>query len=115
MQNDLQEVQNYIITLDYAIKRLNDLPLSLRLIKEIHHHLMQGVRGSHATPGEFRRSQNWVGAPGCTLNTAQRGIQKLEDAKIIKKTNSGKRDKIYCATEILTILAESTKINMNSQ
>lgn len=48
-------------------------------------------------------------------STAQRGIQKLEDAKIIKKTNTGKRDKIYCATEILTILEEPTKINMNSQ
>ena len=69
--DDLQEVQNYIEALDYGIKRLDDLPLSLRLIKEIHHHLMQGVRGSHATPGEFRRSQNWIGTPGCTLNTAK--------------------------------------------
>jgi Fic family protein len=41
--DDLQEVQNYIVALDYAINRLNDLPLSLRLLKEIHHHLMQGV------------------------------------------------------------------------
>lgn len=69
--DDLQEVQNYIAALDYAIQRLNELPLSLRLIKEIHNHLMQGVRGSHATPGEFRRSQNWIGTPGCTLNTAK--------------------------------------------
>ena len=69
--DDLQEVQNYITALDYGIKRLEDLPLSLRLIKEIHSHLMQGVRGSHATPGEFRHSQNWIGSPGCTLNTAK--------------------------------------------
>jgi Fic family protein len=69
--DDLQEVHNYITALDYAIKRLNEFPLSLRVIKEIHHHLMQGVRGSHATPGEFRRSQNWIGTPGCTLNTAK--------------------------------------------
>lgn len=69
--HDLQEVQNYIVALDYSIKRLDEFPLSLRLIKEIHHHLMQGVRGSHATPGEFRRSQNWIGTPGCTLNTAK--------------------------------------------
>jgi Fic family protein len=47
------------------------LPLSLRLIKEIHESLMQGVRGSHATPGEFRRMQSWIGSPGCTLNTAK--------------------------------------------
>nr|NGY94808.1 hypothetical protein [Neochlamydia sp. AcF84] len=43
--DDLREVQNYIVALDYGIKRLGDLPLSLRLIKEIHHHLLQGVRG----------------------------------------------------------------------
>lgn len=69
--DDLQEVQNYINAMDYGVKRLDELPLSLRLIKEIHHHLMQGVRGSHATPGEFRHSQNWIGSPGCTLNTAK--------------------------------------------
>ncbi len=69
--DDLQEVQNYIKALDYGLKRLDEFPLSLRLIKEIHENLMQGVRGSHATPGEFRRSQNWIGSPGCTLNTAK--------------------------------------------
>lgn len=69
--DDMQEVQNYITALDYGLKRLNELPFSLRLIKEIHSHLMQGVRGSHATPGEFRRSQNWIGAPGCTLSSAK--------------------------------------------
>jgi Fic family protein len=70
-QDDLQEVQNYIKALDYGLSRLAELPLSLRLIKEIHKHLMQGVRGAHATPGEFRHSQNWIGSPGCTLNTAK--------------------------------------------
>lgn len=69
--DDLQEVQNYIKALDYGLKRLDEIPLSSRLIKEIHDQLMQGVRGSHATPGEFRRSQNWIGSPGCTLNTAK--------------------------------------------
>ncbi|MCE2992512.1 MAG: Fic family protein [Candidatus Jidaibacter sp.] len=68
---DLQEVQNYVRALDYGLKRLESLPLSLRLIKEIHENLMRGVRGSHATPGEFRKSQNWIGSPGCTLNTAK--------------------------------------------
>lgn len=68
---DLQEVQNYIVALDFGLNRLTELPLSLRLIREIHNQLMQGVRGSHATPGEFRASQNWIGAPGCTLNTAK--------------------------------------------
>ncbi len=69
--DDLQEVQNYITALEYGLKRLEELPLSLRLIKELHNHLMQGVRGNHATPGEFRVSQNWIGPPGCTLNTAK--------------------------------------------
>lgn len=70
-QADLQEVNNYIVALDYGLKRLEDFPLSLRLIREMHGKLMQGVRGSHATPGEFRRSQNWIGAPGSTLSTAK--------------------------------------------
>ena len=69
--DDLQEVQNYIKALDYGLVRLKELPLSLRLIKEVHERLMQGVRGSYATPGLFRTSQNWIGAPGCTLNTAK--------------------------------------------
>jgi Fic family protein len=68
---DLQEVHNYILALEYGLSRLKDLPLSLRLIKEIHEKLMQGVRGSHATPGEFRKSQNWIGRPGSTLSNAK--------------------------------------------
>ena len=48
-------------------------------------------------------------------STAQRGVQKLEEAKIIKQINNNKRDKVYCATEILAILEEPTRINMNSQ
>ncbi len=51
--DDLQEVRNYISALDYGLKRLQSLPLSLQLVKEIHGKLMQGVRGSHATPGEL--------------------------------------------------------------
>jgi Fic family protein len=61
---DLGEVHNYISALDDGIERLKDLPLSLRLVREIHEKLMTGVRGRHATPGEFRRSQNWIGPPG---------------------------------------------------
>jgi Fic family protein len=68
--DDLREVANYVTALEHGIKRLQSLPLSLRLICELHEKLMQGVRGSHATPGEFRRSQNWIGPPGCTLQNA---------------------------------------------
>ncbi len=67
---DLREVANYVIALDHGIKRLKKLSLSLRLVKEIHAKLMHGVRGGIATPGEFRRSQNWIGSPGCTLSNA---------------------------------------------
>jgi len=67
---DLREVANYVVALDHGIKRLKQLPLSLRLVKEVHAKLMQGIRGGVATPGEFRRSQNWIGPAGCTLNNA---------------------------------------------
>ena len=67
---DLREVANCVAALEYGLDRLDSLPLSLRLIREIHERLMRGVRGDAATPGEFRRSQNWIGLPGCTLNDA---------------------------------------------
>lgn len=68
---DLEEVVNYIAALKYGIHRLEDLPVSLRLIKEIHAKLMNGVRGSDKTPGEFRTSQNYIGAPGTPLAKAR--------------------------------------------
>ena len=52
------------------MERLKPLPLSLRLVRELHEKLMTGVRGEHAAPGEFRRTQNWIGRPGCTLTDA---------------------------------------------
>ena len=68
--DDLREVGNYVAALEYGLERSEELPMSLRLIREIHERLMRGVRGEVATPGEFRRSQNWIGPPGCTLNDA---------------------------------------------
>ncbi len=65
--DDIKKVQNYIAALEYGIERLNSLPLSLRLVREIHARLMEGVRGGNAAPGEFRRSQNWIGPAGSTL------------------------------------------------
>lgn len=67
---DLREVGNYVTALEYGMRRLKKLPLSLRLIRELHARLMTGVRGGHATPGEFRRTQNWIGPLGCTLANA---------------------------------------------
>lgn len=67
---DVAEVANYVAALDYGLARLKTLPMSLRLLREIHQRLMKGVRGDQATPGEFRRSQNWIGPPGSSLATA---------------------------------------------
>lgn len=67
---DIHEVRNYIRAMEHGITLLADLPLSLRLIREIHAQLMAGVRGEMATPGEFRRSQNWIGPTGSTPMTA---------------------------------------------
>lgn len=61
-RNDWEEVHNYIGAINFSIKRLNDLPISNRLIKETHKVLMSGVRGTNKNPGEYRRSPNWIGA-----------------------------------------------------
>jgi Fic family protein len=67
---DVQEVRNYVAALEHGLERLRELPLSLRLVRELHERLMRGVRGDQATPGEFRRSQNWIGPAGSTPATA---------------------------------------------
>lgn len=69
-KSDVKEVHNYVRALEYGLERIKTLPISLRLIRELHQHLMEGVRGEQVTPGEFRRTQNWIGPPGCTLNEA---------------------------------------------
>ncbi len=68
--SDVLEVQKYVHALQHGLQRLKTLPVSLRLLREMHAKLMHGVSGEHLTPGEFRRSQNWIGPPGCTLNEA---------------------------------------------
>ena len=68
---DTKEVHNYVRALDYGLERLETLPLSIRLIREIHAILMKGVRGESMIPGEVRRSQNWIGRPGETLKQAR--------------------------------------------
>lgn len=67
---DVEEVVNYVRAMNFGIQRLEKLPLSLRLIREIHSELLKGTRGSHRTPGEFRRSQNWIGSTGANLANA---------------------------------------------
>jgi Fic family protein len=69
--SDVKEVISYIQACEYGVKRLNELPLCNRLIKEVHMELMKNSRGQERNPGEFRHSQNWIGSLGSTLNTAK--------------------------------------------
>lgn len=68
---NVADVVNYIKATEFAVKRLNELPLCNRLIKETHKVLMSGVRGQEKNPGEFRYSQNWIGGQGSTLKNAR--------------------------------------------
>lgn len=67
---DVEEVVNYVRAMNHGLARLPELPLSLRMLREIHAELMKGVRGGDKSPGEFRTSQNWIGGRGSTLATA---------------------------------------------
>ena len=68
---DIADVINYVKAVQYALERLNTLPLCNRLLCEIHEVMMEGVRGQEKNPGEFRRSQNWIGAANCSLKDAR--------------------------------------------
>ena len=68
LRDDWHEVQNYIQAINYSVAKLNELPISMRLLKEAHKILLQGVRGEHKTPGEIRKTQNWIG--GSSLQDA---------------------------------------------
>ena len=67
---DIAETVNYVRAMDVGLRLLDELPLSGRLIRRVHGELMAGVRGQERSPGDFRRTQNWVGPAGCTLETA---------------------------------------------
>lgn len=67
---DVEEVVNYVAAMRWGLERLDELPISTRLLCEMHRRLMAGVRGRERAPGELRQSQNWIGAPGSTIQTA---------------------------------------------
>jgi len=66
----LRQVANYAVALEYGLARLGELPLSLRLVRGLHGRLMKNERGSDSQAGEFRRVQNWIGPPGCSIEEA---------------------------------------------
>ena len=69
--DDAFEVINYIQAMKYGLERLSELPVSIRLVREIHQRLLAGVRGSKLTPGELRTEQNWIGSQNSTISTAE--------------------------------------------
>ncbi len=68
--HDVREVIGYVRAMNHGLQRLRELPVSIRLIREIHQELMRGMRGGRLTPGELRTSQNWIGPAGATLTEA---------------------------------------------
>ena len=69
--DDVAEIVNYVAAMNYGLERLREIPVSVRLIRELHERLLRDTRGALLTPGEFRTSQNWIGAAGCTLQEAR--------------------------------------------
>ncbi|MBK5218959.1 MAG: Fic family protein [Thermoleophilia bacterium] len=67
---DVEEVVNYVAAMRWGLERLGELPISARLLREMHRRLMDGVRGRELSPGEFRTTQNWIGPPGSTIESA---------------------------------------------
>ncbi len=92
--NDTEEIVNYIKAIKFAFKKLEELPLCMRLIKEVHKILLDNVRGAEKEPGEFRKTQNWIGYKGCNLNTASYvppAIEYMEESlyELEKYMNNG--------------------------
>ena len=80
---DVSDVINYVKAAQYALEQLESLPICNRLLRQIHERLMEGVRGQEKNPGEFRRSQNWIGPAGSTLKDARYippNAEDMEDA-----------------------------------
>ena len=69
-RSDAREVLNYVRAMEYGLERIEQLPVSLRLVRELHGRLMEGVRGEERGPGEFRHTYNWIGPPNCTVESA---------------------------------------------
>ncbi len=106
-QSDVREVRNYVLAMEHGLQRLKDLPVSLRLLREVHEKLMEGIAGDHLTPGEFRRSQNWIGPAGCTLNDATFVPPPREDLM----SSLGELEKFWHAPSPLPLLIRLAMIH----
>jgi len=114
LKTDVVEVSNYVAAMQYGLKRLhNGFPLSLRLIKEIHRVLLEGTRGSDKGPGEFRRSQNWVGGtrPGNALYVPPPVSEVLPAMGAFEKFLHGDPEKIPTLVKAGLILAQFESIH----
>lgn len=113
-RNDIKEVVNYVKAMYWGLSELDNLPLSLRLIRNIHEILLQNVRGSTKNPGEFRTTQNWIGPMGCTLNTATFVPPTVEDMRVAMSDLEGflyERDNIPPLIKIALIHAQFETIH----
>lgn len=104
LPDDVEEVVNYVRAMNYGLDRLTELPLSLRLVREIHAELLHTGRGAAKEPGEFRRSQNWVGPEGLSLREAtfippppDEMIRALGDLEVFLHTDHGLPPLVECA------------------
>ncbi len=102
--DDIGEVVNYIKALNQGIKKLKKLPMSLRLVKELHAILLKGVRGKEKTPGEFKKTQNWIGPANCTLKDAifvppppEEALKALGNLEVYIHKDTTYDDLINCA------------------
>ncbi|MBQ8859344.1 MAG: Fic family protein [Clostridia bacterium] len=112
--NDVLEVVNYVKAIYWGLEKLKTLPLSLRLIRNIHAILLEGVRGSNKSPGEFRTSQNWIGTPGCTLETATfvpPAVEEMREALADLETFIHNEDDIPALIKIAIIHAQFETIH----
>ena len=78
---EVADVVNYVGASELAVQRMSDMPLCLRLLREVHARLLEGVRGSDKQPGMVRTSQNWIGPAGCTIQTAAFVPPNVDDMK----------------------------------
>ena len=104
LPDDVEEVVNYVRAMNYGLDRLTQLPLSLRLLREIHAELLRTGRGSAKDPGEFRRTQNWIGPEGLSLRDAafippppEKMVAALGDLETFLHTDHGLPPLVECA------------------